>query len=126
MLLRTAIVATTTTAANTTPIAIIIIQEASKDLCSKKSLFVIPILQSASKVLLIFFFVTVASFLITSGSAEFRVVDACSSETCKNVDTGDMFALNDVCDQATFAECTGCPRAQCVHHEFYQVNQELF
>ena len=78
----------------------------------------IPILQSVCQVLLIFLSVTVASFLFTSGSAEFRVVDACSSETCKNVDTGDMFALNDVCDQATFAECTGCPRAQCVHHTF--------
>ena len=56
--------------------------------------------------------------MATSGNPEFRVVDACSSETCINPNTQKMFQQNDKCDPSKFAECSGCPRAQCVYFKF--------
>ena len=44
-----------------------------------------------------------------------HILHTCAYE---DIDTGDMFELNDVCDQATFADCTGCPMAMCVYHKF--------
>ena len=94
------------------------IEEASTAFGSMKSILFIPILQSLVLSLLVVLFMTVANFLTSSGAPEYRVVDTCSSETCINSATEKMFALNDICDPRTFTDCTGCPRAQCVHHKF--------
>jgi len=93
-------------------------EEASKAVNSLKSVLLIPCSQSIVQVSLISLALTVASFMTSSGVSVYRVVNSCSSETCINTATKKMFTLNDVCDPGVFAECTGCPRAQCVHHKF--------
>ena len=70
------------------------------------------------QVFLIFLLVTVSCLLSTTGSPEYRVVQACQSETCKNNKTEKMFEQNDICEPSSFADCTGCPKAQCVFHQF--------
>eukprot|EP00092_Neocalanus_flemingeri_P054119 GFUD01063736.1.p1 GENE.GFUD01063736.1~~GFUD01063736.1.p1 ORF type:complete len:668 (+),score=70.01 GFUD01063736.1:50-2053(+) len=103
-------------------VAIKLIKEASKAINSMKSVLIIPLGKFVARVLLIFWFMTIAIFLATSGLHEYRVVDTCSSETYINTATGKMFQVNDICDQNTFVEKTGCPRAQCVHHKFGHAN----
>ena len=97
-------------------LAVLLIQEAREYMTSLKFLILIPVIISTIILLLLFTSVTIASYLATVGTAEFRVVDSCSSETCINIDTGDMFENDDVCDPNIFAGCTGCPRAQCLFH----------
>ena len=77
---------------------------------------VIALLQSLVQVLLIICALATASYLATSGPIVNRVVNACSTETCFNNNTGEMFAVHDRCDMGTFGDCSGCPTAQCVYH----------
>ena len=85
---------------------------------SRKKDMLYSTIQSVLLILLLSISLTVSMFLATTGSPELRVVDSCSSETCHNNHTGRMFSNQDICDEKTFSDCTGCPRAQCVFHKY--------
>jgi hypothetical protein len=76
---------------------------------SLKPVLLFPIVQSIVQVFLVSWFLTIASYLSSLGSIEYRVVDACSSETCINTSTEKMCMLNDLCHPAMFAGCTVAP-----------------
>ena len=99
-------------------IAIQLIEEASKAISTMMLTLLFPIGPFLLQVLVILWFLVVASFLATAGDKEYRVVDACSSETCINDDTKLPFTVKDICDPDPFPDCTSCPEAQCVFHKF--------
>eukprot|EP00092_Neocalanus_flemingeri_P023904 GFUD01025930.1.p1 GENE.GFUD01025930.1~~GFUD01025930.1.p1 ORF type:complete len:425 (+),score=57.44 GFUD01025930.1:155-1276(+) len=99
-------------------VAILLIEKSTESVGSLNSVLFIPFIKTTVKSGLIFLFLTIASWLATSGSPEYRVVEACSFEIYNNTATNKMFAQDDICDPDTFADCTGCPKAQCVHHMF--------
>merc|ERR1719206_183122 len=67
---------------------------------------------------LMFLSMLIICLLATSGPPEHRVVDSCPSETCLNTDTNTMFISGDICNPHIFQECTGCPKAQCLFHNY--------
>ena len=72
-----------------------LIEKENNTLVSSKAVYMIPIGQSVIQMSLLFMGVTGAISMATSGNPEFRVVDACSSETCINPNTQKMFEQND-------------------------------
>merc|ERR550519_2977674 len=68
-------------------IAIELIEEASKAIGSNMTTLFFPIGPFIGQGLVIIWFCLVASFLASSGQAEFKVVDACRNMTCTNPDT---------------------------------------
>ena len=99
-------------------IAIHLIEEASKAIGTMMSTLVFPVLPFLLQTMVVLWWMVVASFLATSGNKEYRVVDACSQETCVNPDTGEDFTVGDTCEPETFQNCTSCPESQCVFHKY--------
>ena len=98
-------------------IAIELIEEASKAIGSNMMTLFFPIGPFIGQGLVIIWFCLVASFLASSGQAEFKVLDACKNMTCTNPETGKPYYANEQCDQNAFS-CPACPEATCVFHKF--------
>ena len=105
-------------------IAIELLEEASKAVAQMPATLFFPIGPFLIQILVILWFVVVGMFLATSGTKEYKVVDANTAVTCLNPATQKMFVTNEKCDPTTFPteECSqncpadGCP--QCVFHKF--------
>ena len=98
-------------------IAIELIEEASKAVGSNMATLFFPIIPFLSQGVVILWFCLVASFLASSGEAEFKVVDTCRNMTCLNPETNEPYFKNEICSQDTFS-CGSCVKAKCVFYKF--------
>ena len=93
-------------------IAIELIEEASKAVGEMPSILFFPVFPFLVQLLVILWFLAVGSFLVTSGSKEYKVVDMTATATyCVNNATGQLYQNNEECQPASFR--AGCPDTSC-------------
>ena len=98
-------------------IAIELIEAASQAIGSNMTTLFFPGGPFILEVLCIIWFCLIASFLASSGEAQFKVVDTCKEMTCLNPETNQAYYKNQVCEPTSF-NCSTCPQAKCVFHKF--------
>ena len=93
-------------------IAIELIEEASKAVGEMPSILFFPVFPFLVQLLVILWFLAVGSFLVTSGSKEYKVVDMTATATyCVNNATGQLYQNNEECQPDSFR--AGCPDTSC-------------
>ena len=104
-------------------IAIELLEEASKAVGEMPATLFFPLGPFLIQIVVLGWFVLVGMFLATSGTKEYKVVDADTAVDCINPQTGTQFVTNEKCDPTTFPSSCGqnCPAEgcpQCVFHKF--------
>ena len=93
------------------------IGEASRAIRDISGSLVFPLLPFLLHLLLVFWFLTVGVFLLSSRVEQFHVIQSCPQENCSRPD-GQVYTAGDSCQPHTFSNCSTCPDSACVFHRF--------